>query len=61
MKTILEASELAEILRNCFENNAGNLNIKQSNLFWLLNDTVLHIMKNFEHHPSILKIKCSIK
>lgn len=50
MKTILEASELAEILRNCFENNAGNLNIKRSNLFWLLNDPVLHIMKNFEHH-----------
>ena len=60
-KVISEESELVEIFGNYFENFVENLNVERLNLPQLHTDPVLNIIKKFEQHPSIFKIKDNIK
>ena len=60
-KVISEESELVEIFRDYFENIVENLNIKRLNLSHLHTDPALNIIKKFELHPNIFKIKDNIK
>ena len=54
---ISEESELAEVFKNYFENVVNNLNIQQPIFSHEHNDSIANAIKNFEQHPSILKIK----
>ena len=52
-----EESELAEVFNNHFENVVKNLNIQRPIFSHEHNGPIANAVKNFEQHPSILKIK----
>ena len=54
---ISEDSELAEVFNNYFGNVVKNLNIQRPIYLHEDNDPIANAIKNFEQHPSILKIK----
>ena len=54
---ISEESELAEVFNNYFESIVNNLNIQRPIFSHEHDDPIVNAIKNFEQHPSILKIK----
>ena len=54
---ISEDSERAEVFKNYFGNVVKNLNIRHPIYLHEDNDPIANAIKNFEQHPSILKIK----
>ena len=54
---ISEESELAEVFINYFENVVNNLNIQRPIFLHEHSDSMANAIKNFEQHPTILKIK----